>query len=251
MIKFFQNCFLCLIVFGALVTAKCPSPNGTYPVAGACDAYIECKDGVEKERLCPDGLLYNEKSTGYPCSYPIDVECSDRQARFQAPQPTDECPHQFGYYRMGDSSHCGQFKNCASGRAYVLDCPDGLAWNPETYKCDWPDQVSDCDAEAYLGFSCPTPPPKSSLLGDQELEYEFYPSKDDCQLYFICIEGRPRRIGCGEDRAFNPETQTCDDIENVATCSAEIRQRGEAIKAARLAALEARKSSSFQLPKRG
>ncbi|KAH8341461.1 hypothetical protein KR059_007878, partial [Drosophila kikkawai] len=189
----------------------------------SCDAYIECKNGVAEEKLCPDGLLYNEKSTGYPCGYPIDVECSQGQARLQAAQPTEDCPHQFGYYRMGDASHCGQFMNCAAGRGFVFDCPEGLAWNPATYKCDWPDQVEDCDAEAFLGFRCPAPAPKSELLGEQEADYTFHPSQDNCQVYFICIEGRPRRIGCGEDQAFNQELKQCDDIDNVPNCSSAIR----------------------------
>lgn len=44
------------------------------------DSYIECKDGVPEEKLCPDGLLFNP-ATGpqaFPCQYPIDVDCSGR-----------------------------------------------------------------------------------------------------------------------------------------------------------------------------
>jgi len=37
--------------------------------------------------------------------------------------------------------------NCANGRGYELDCPEGLAWSSESYQCNWPDEVSDCDAE--------------------------------------------------------------------------------------------------------
>lgn len=190
-------------------------------------------------------MLFNEKSTGYPCSYPIDVECNQPTARLQAAQPTDDCPHQFGYYRMGDAKNCGQFKNCAAGTGYVFDCPEGLAWNKETYRCDWPDQVEDCDVEAFLGFSCPPPPPlpKSPLLGEQEQEYQFYSHQSNCQKYFICIEGRPRLVGCGEDQAFNPEINACDDIENVPSCSADIRQKGIEIKNARLAARAAKAKS--------
>jgi len=245
MTKILISATLCLAAFGVMVNAigPCPQPNGTYPISGSCDAYLECKNGIAEEKLCPDGLLFNERSTGYPCAYPIDVQCSQPQGRFQPPQPTEDCPHQFGYYRMGDASHCGQFMNCASGRGYVFDCPEGLAWNIETYKCDWPDQVPDCDAESFLGFRCPAPAPRSELLGQQEEEYQFYPSNENCQVYFICIEGRPRRISCGEDLAFNPETNQCDDIENVPSCSPDIRQKGQDIKNARLSALAARKSN--------
>lgn len=62
-------------------------------------------------------------------------------------QPTEDCPHQYGYFKVGDHQNCGQFMNCADGRGYIFDCPEGLAFNPESYRCDWPDQVPDCDAE--------------------------------------------------------------------------------------------------------
>lgn len=48
---------------------------------------------------------------------------------------------------MGDATSCGQFKNCVDGRGFIFDCPEGLAFNGDTYRCDWPDQVTTCDAE--------------------------------------------------------------------------------------------------------
>lgn len=48
---------------------------------------------------------------------------------------------------MSDSRNCGQFINCAFGDGYIFNCPEGLAFNERTYKCDWPDQVESCDAE--------------------------------------------------------------------------------------------------------
>ncbi|XP_061397555.1 protein obstructor-E-like [Musca vetustissima] len=244
MAKIILSAVVCLAMFGSMAVAAgpCLEANGTYPVSGSCDAYIECRNGVPEEKLCPDGLLFNGRTSGYPCGYPIEVQCDQPQARSQPPQSTDECPRQFGYYRMGDSKNCGQFKNCASGRGYILDCPDGLAWNPATYRCDWPDQVEDCDAEAFLGFKCPALPARSPLLGEPEEEYTFYPSPNNCQQYYLCIEGRPRRISCGEDQAFNEELKQCDDIENVPNCSPEIKQRGIEIKNARLSAAAARKA---------
>lgn len=65
----------------------------------------------------------------------------------EPPQATEDCPHQYGYYLLGDAANCGQFKNCVDGRAYTFDCPEGLAFNGESYRCDWPDQVKTCDSE--------------------------------------------------------------------------------------------------------
>lgn len=63
-------------------------------------------------------------------------------------QPTDQCPHQYGYFKLGDEHNCGQFMTCVEGRAYIFHCPEGLAYNSKSYRCDWPDQVPDCDAES-------------------------------------------------------------------------------------------------------
>lgn len=65
----------------------CEESNGRYTVAGQCDAYVECQRGVPEEKLCPDGLLFNDKVElfTYPCQYPVDVDCSTR-AKLQSPQ---------------------------------------------------------------------------------------------------------------------------------------------------------------------
>lgn len=103
--------------------------------------------------------------------------------------------------------------NCVDGRGYVFNCPEGLAFNQDTYLCDWPDEVESCDAEAYLGFNCPE---AASFFGD---EYRFYRHPSDCQKYFICINGRPRLLNCGEGNAFNDDIGACDGIENVTSCA--------------------------------
>uniref|UniRef100_A0A1B0D1P0 Chitin-binding type-2 domain-containing protein n=1 Tax=Phlebotomus papatasi TaxID=29031 RepID=A0A1B0D1P0_PHLPP len=198
-------------------SSSCPESYGRYPIPGQCDAYTECRDGVAEEKLCPDGLLFNDKAGvfTYPCSYPVDVDCPEGRTSLQPAQSTDECPRQFGYFRLGDASHCGQFMNCVNGRGFTFDCPEGLAFNRETYRCDWPDEVPDCDAETFLGFSCPTQP-RADGFGSEETR--FYPSPHDCQRYFSCINGRPRLHSCGEGNAFNDLTNSCDGIENVTSC---------------------------------
>lgn len=191
----------------------CPEKNIRVAVANQCDAYIECINGVGEEKLCPEGLLFNPDARfNYPCGYPIDVDCSGRP-NLQPAQPTIDCPHQYGYFKVGDSQHCGQFMNCAEGIGYIFDCPEGLAFNPESYRCDWPDQVPDCDAEAYLGFRCPEVKDNTFVRGPQ-----FYRSSTDCQRYYVCVNGRPRLQNCGEGNAFNHLIHSCDAAENVTGC---------------------------------
>lgn len=129
-------------------------------------------------------------------------------------QPTEECPHQFGYYRIGDAANCGEFKNCANGRGYVLQCPLGLAFNKNTYQCDWPDLVPDCDVEAFLGFRCPA---EAQYDGLGASETRFYKS-NDCQRYFLCVNGLPRLNVCGVGSAFREDLNACTAAENVTGC---------------------------------
>lgn len=68
-------------------------------------------------------------------------------------QPTDQCPNQFGYFKLGDQRNCSYFRNCVNGVGYDFQCPDGLAWSSQTYRCEWPDEVEDCDAEGIKNFS--------------------------------------------------------------------------------------------------
>ncbi|KAF4525422.1 hypothetical protein B566_EDAN004165 [Ephemera danica] len=54
-----------VLIFALLIAEK----NGRFPVSGQCDKYIECVDGEASEKLCPDGLLFNDKVKfhTYPC----------------------------------------------------------------------------------------------------------------------------------------------------------------------------------------
>lgn len=209
----FACCCFALITNGHF-QLSCPEKNGRYATS-QCDAYIECVNGVAERKLCPDGLLFNANGAlfGYPCGYPIDVDCEGRSA-LQEPQSTENCPRQFGYFRMGDQTHCGQFVNCANGEGFIFNCPEGLAFDERTYKCDWPDQVPSCDAESYLGFACPL---NSNSISENDLQ--LYPHPSDCQRYFVCQNGHPRLQSCGKKRAFNDIYGVCDGIANVTRCA--------------------------------
>ncbi|KAG6447549.1 hypothetical protein O3G_MSEX005078 [Manduca sexta] len=142
----------------------CKELNERHPVSGSCDRYIECINGTAEEKLCPDGLRFNPNVNFdvYPCQYPNEVACLERSA-LQPPQPTADCPHQFGYFKIGDARNCSGFRTCVNGVGYDFVCPDGLAFSSETYRCEWPDEVADCDAEAFVGFRCPEVPISKEL----------------------------------------------------------------------------------------
>ena len=193
---------------------SCPEKNGRFSVPSQCDAYIECIDGIPEHKLCPEGLLFNPNVRfSYPCEYPAGVDCDGRPNR-QTPQPTEDCPHQYGFFKIGDQHNCGKFMSCVEGRAHVFHCPEGLAFNSESYRCDWPDQVPDCDVESFLGLRCPNDPNDENRL----YKFEFYASPYDCQRYFVCVNGRPRLQVCEEGKAFSQLENTCLPAHNVSGC---------------------------------
>lgn len=59
---------------------QCLEKNSRYAVSDQCDKYVECTDGESEEKLCPDGLLFDDKAGVFtdPCKYPIDVNCDTR-----------------------------------------------------------------------------------------------------------------------------------------------------------------------------
>lgn len=77
-------------------------------------------------------------------------------------------------------------------------------------QCDFPDLVPDCDAEAFLKFTCPA---DALNVGGGK----FYRS-DDCQRYFLCIEGHPRLYVCGVGAAFDESLNRCEAAQNVTGC---------------------------------
>ncbi|KOB66751.1 Obstructor-E [Operophtera brumata] len=200
----------------------CRELNERYPVSGSCDRYIECINGTSEEKTCPDGLRFNPNVNFnvYPCQYPNEVSCLERSA-LQPAQPTEQCPHQFGYYKIGDARNCSGFRTCVNGVGFDFVCPEGLAWSSESYRCEWPDEVADCDAEAFLGFRCPEVPQTKEL--GPPAGFRYYRSDANCQKYFLCIEGRPRILSCGSDAAFDDLTTSCVSADQVSACPAELR----------------------------
>ncbi|CAG0882598.1 unnamed protein product [Darwinula stevensoni] len=198
-----------------------------------CDKYYACKDGVEVEELCPDGLVFNPNYSAWrknsPCYYPQEVRCGQR-SQLQPAQPSNSCPRQFGLFGLGDPVNCGQYINCAHGNAYTMPCPEGLAFSDALGACEWPDLVPSCNAEGeiislvffyFLGFSCPAPVQPGVL--------EFFPNTNDCTRFWVCVEGRPRLLFCPEGTVYNPDpqVQTCDDPLNVPGCSQRIGAASE------------------------
>ena len=64
------------------LTDECPEPNGYFADAYQCDKYYECRDGKITEKLCPDGMVFNDFSPEHEkCDLPFNIDCSKRPER--------------------------------------------------------------------------------------------------------------------------------------------------------------------------
>ncbi|GLV40992.1 obstructor-B [Carabus blaptoides fortunei] len=196
-------------------TDECPEPYGYFADAEQCDKYYACNDGAISEKLCPDGMVFNDFSSEYEkCDLPYNIDCSQRP-KLQTPQPTEHCPRKHGYFNHEDQEICDKFYFCVDGKPNMITCPDGLVYNEKTGICTWPDEAKKkgCSSKDVFQFECPK---VSELEG---LTHPRYPDPDDCQFFYVCINGEtPRRNGCKLGQAFNDATKKCDWARLVPEC---------------------------------
>ncbi|CAD6996729.1 unnamed protein product [Ceratitis capitata] len=60
-------------------TDQCPEANGFFPDLEQCDKYYSCFEGKPTERLCADGMVFNDYSSSEEkCDLPYNIDCSKR-----------------------------------------------------------------------------------------------------------------------------------------------------------------------------
>ncbi|XP_071455186.1 protein obstructor-E-like [Hetaerina americana] len=194
---------------------ECPEPNGYFADATQCDKYYACTNGQVEERLCPDGMVFNDFSPVHEkCDLPFNIDCSKRPG-LQPPKPSKNCPRQNGYFSHEDQSVCDKFYYCVDGKFNAITCPDGLVYNEKTGICTWPDEAKKegCSSKEVFQFDCPHNPSTSGVLHPR------YADPGDCQYFYVCINGEvPRRNGCSLGKVFNEQTKSCDAPKNVPEC---------------------------------
>lgn len=57
------------------------------------------------------------------------------------------CQRQWGMFFAGDATNCGDYVNCVDGNPYLMKCPESLAWDAQSWNCNFADLVPTCNAE--------------------------------------------------------------------------------------------------------
>jgi len=195
---------------------QCPEPNGYFADAEQCDKYYACSDGKMTEKLCPDGMVFNDYSPDQEkCDLPYNIDCSKR-SKLQEPKPSINCPRQNGYFGHKDKHVCDKFYYCVDGMFNSIVCPAGLVFNQKTGICTWPDEAHKlgCSSEELFQFTCP------KVDESVAITHPRYADPDDCQYFYVCINGdRPRRNGCKLGQAFDEVSKRCDWARKIPECA--------------------------------
>lgn len=217
---------------------ECPEPNGYFADAEQCDKYYACVDGRISERLCPDGMVFNDYDINVEkCDLPYNIDCSTRpklrkyrysstSAMFlqniypffiETPIVTLNCPRLNGYFAHDDASICDKFYYCVDGKFNMIECPAGLVFNPKVGICTWADEAkrSGCGTkDVFANFACP------KVNETFALTHPRYADPDDCQYFYVCINGeQPRRSGCKLGQVFDDTKKSCQWARTVPECA--------------------------------
>lgn len=202
---------------------NCPEKNGFFPDPVQCDLYYHCTKGVAEEKLCPDGLLFDDSNPSHErCDTSVNVDCGDR-TELQEPKSTKGCPRANGFFRHYDAGACDRFINCIDGVPNELPCPPGLVYDDSASTCAWPTESirKDCiqskKDSLEDGFSCPEG--EVTLPNGRTQPHPTFPHPEDCQKFYICRNGvTPQHGSCPAGTVYNDVSYKCDDPENVPGC---------------------------------
>jgi len=93
-----------------------------------------------------------------------------------------------------DQENCGRYFSCVKDgselKAYTVNCPEQLLFNPAIEKCDWAVNVQGCSSSGGGGGG-DGPPQIEPVLVEVVEEYEcetegVFADPDDCSRYFAC-----------------------------------------------------------------
>jgi len=212
---------LMLAVNGQIDDFTCPDEfEGYYPHLYSCDRYWKCIEGEPEEKLCGNGLAFDDQDPTFTTENCLDlnqVDCGNRtdlEPAISAPN----CPRLYGTF--DDPDDCNAFYQCIDGISNRYMCAPGLAFDKGEGACRWADQVQACKTQREeVGetgeFQCPA----RHSVGI----FTKHASPTDCRQYYVCISGTPREYGCPLGTVFkvtndDPADGKCVDPEEVEEC---------------------------------
>lgn len=200
-----------------------------------CTKYIECVEGFPYEFTCPNGLHFNPVAEA--CDYPESAGCKATssghfggETKTSVESTTNDdgrppvtndpiCPDN-GIVFLPNPENCTSFFECVEGNKYTFTCPAGLHFNPSLSICDYPTNAG-CQAPASGHFGAKDENEntgKPPIVNDPDCQVEgvyFLVDKENCSIYYECVDGNKFEFICPAGLYFNLEKETCDFPKNV------------------------------------
>jgi len=142
-------------------TDNCHYKYGIFAHATSCTRYWQCWNGTSTNQQCPFSLLYNDAS--HSCDWPDNVPdcqkhpiCKDVA---NGPIPIEKS--------------CARYWLCVGGYPRLQRCAAGLAFNPESIKCELADTVAGCEPPPTTPSDeedRPAPKPQRSQSGGRPVQ---------------------------------------------------------------------------------
>ncbi|BFF96894.1 protein obstructor-E [Drosophila madeirensis] len=165
------------------------------PHISNCSQYYLCMSEVAVPRECPQGYYFD--ATDQQCVVVEEVRC------------LPACPAK-GLSSFCYDRTCTKYVLCFDGTPVLRQCSDGLQYNAQTDRCDYP-QFVDCVDNLCVRQNNPA-------------DIVYIASKSLCDKYFVCVDGLPQVQNCTRGLQYNPATTSCDFPSKV-NCTVETLQR--------------------------
>ncbi|XP_017128100.1 uncharacterized protein LOC108146589 [Drosophila elegans] len=183
------------LILGNLSLCGNVADNVFLPFVGDCNRYYLCRSGQAIELQCE--LPYQFNANTQSCVNPGEADC--------LPTCDDMSFSTFSYQRT-----CTKYVLCYYGQPVLRQCHDGLQYNAQTDRCDFPQNVDCVESECSIYYNA--------------YHLRYVPSKVSCEKYFLCGIGVPREQSCTPGLHFNTKCDCCD-IPSKSDCQIPIEQR--------------------------
>lgn len=214
------------------VDFDCSALEDGYYGKGCAGVYYACVGQQAHMRECPVHFVYDALTD--QCEQREFVAACGGQTRApvlpesvieKVPSSVFDCSSfEDGFYTNPQSKCSATYYACSGGLAEKLQCPEGLAYEPESLSCEPVDTAFVCTgvrkvaAEATLAPTPgPTFPPVAFNCGGRDDGP--YPSDSCSNLFFICSNGIATSEQCAADSIFDDEKKACNLFVNVFACT--------------------------------
>lgn len=218
----------------ALVDFDCSAlEDGNY-ARGCSGSYFACVGRQAHLRECPLNFVYDvaldqceqrefvEACGGKPRA-PVQPEAVIEKV----PSSVFDCSAlEDGFYVNPAAKCSATYYACSGKQAEKLQCPEGLAFEPESLSCQPTDAAFICTGVrpvAAEATPAPTPGPTFppvpfDCAGKQDGPHA-NPTDKCSKLFFICSNGIATQEQCAADSVFDAEKKACNLFENVFACT--------------------------------